>query len=592
MSFSKKISLDNLRIKDKLTIIYIFCVIIPILFTNSFMYFLMKTSATKEQIDLLNNTLQRLEYNLAQKVVDCISVSNYLYSDRILNNFLNKYYLSGMDYYNEYNALIRDNVIGYYYRAESVYDIKIYTSNPTLINGGHFFKKDIIQDEEWYKAFVKSGKDIFLYAYYDQDGRYTPKEVLGRKISIIRRLDNFNKKGYGKIIKIDMDYEEFLRAVKNEGENKDIYICDSNNILLSTNSTYQSTSPFRPKSEMELKDVCITDRVSFVSEQWDIYMTTDKISWLPQTQENEMRWILLILCNLVLPTMVILVINKSFSQRIRLTEVYLKKVEKEEFERIECHEGKDEIGNLIRSYNMMVIKIKELIEVVFKKTAEQQALMLSKTQAELNALQSQVNPHFLFNTLESIRMRSLLKKEVETANIIGELAHLMRRTIKWGEDFVTIDEEMQFVLAYLKIQQYRFGERLTFEMEIDERCKKVRIAKFGIITFVENACVHGIEGKMQGGCISVRIFQNETGIHIYIEDNGIGMNREKLKSIREQMNNGSIEMLNGANSIGVLNTYIRLKMYYKGKAVCNIQSIEGEGTKIHMILPLDEIEFS
>lgn len=586
MSRNRNFFLNNFKIKNKLVIIYIFCVVIPIVFTNYIMYSFIKQSALKEQVDSMHNTMNRLEYNLTEKLTACMSVSNYLYTDHLLNNFLNKVYENSLDYYNQYNNLKKDNVIGYYYTQESVYDIKIYTDNASIIRGGNFLHIKDVEEDDWYKEFIKSDKKVFLYSYYDEMNKYISIRGPARRISIIRYLDNFEKKGFKRILKIDLDYKALLKDVLNERENRDIYICDSKYILFNTQEPEQGFLEYKSKNEMELKEVTISSPISLVSQEWDIYITADKTSWIPQVKEKNSIWIILTICNLILPTIVIILINQSFSNRIHLTEAYLRKVEREEFERIECYEGKDEIGNLIRSYNLMVMKIKELIEVVFKKNVEKQALELSKTQAELNALQSQINPHFLFNTLESIRMRSLIKEEMETANIIGELANLMRRTIEWGEDFISIAEEMRFVDSYLNIQKYRFGDRLKFSIHVSNECKDKKIVKFGIITFVENACIHGIEGKIEGGTITVVIFSDNDNIYVDIMDNGIGMSQERLEELQKNMEESSVEMLNQVDNIGILNTYIRLNTYYKGKAVCAINSTEGEGTDVHMVFPL------
>ena len=118
-------------------------------------------------------------------------------------------------------------------------------------------------------------------------------------------------------------------------------------------------------------------------------------------------------------------------------------------------------------------------------------------------MQSQLNPHFIFNALESIRMHSILKQETETAKILESFAVLMRKNIQWNQDFVSIEEECDNVRRYLEIQKYRFGERMEFFLYIQPECQKRMIPKFTIITFVENACVHGIEKSVEGGSITV-----------------------------------------------------------------------------------------
>ncbi len=577
--------LDNFKIRNKLIMIYAFCVIIPVLLSNYAMYSFIRETAAKEQRDTLESTIERIEYNLTERLNSCVSISNYLYTDRALNQFIKNTYHTPVEYYHQYNKLMQDNVIRYYYAAQSVYNIEIYTDNPGIINGGYFFQVSAIQNEEWYKAFLESKKDIFIYSYYNKARRHLSFLGPARTISIIRTLDNFNKDGHRRILKIDIDYNGLQKDILNEKDGKTVYICDDKQILLSSEEVDTGSLIFLKKSEMILKEETIEKQYHAISDQWKIYVTSNKMNLMNQLADKQFIWLIIAIGNFILPTFVIMIINRSFGNRIYLTEEHLRKVEKGVFERINCYEGNDEIGNLIRSYNLMVTEIKELIEVVFKRNSEKQALEISKKHAELNALQSQVNPHFLFNTLESIRMRCLIKKEMETSDIIGELAVLMRKTIEWGKDFVTIDEEINFARSYLNIQKYRFGERLSFSFYIREECKALKIPKFSIVTFVENACIHGIERKIKNGSITVVITDDENKLHIEIMDNGGGMDKQKLDEIRERLKNASVESLSETGNIGILNAYIRLKMYYLDEVLCDIDSEEGKGTYVFLQIP-------
>lgn len=179
----------------------------------------------------------------------------------------------------------------------------------------------------------------------------------------------------------------------------------------------------------------------------------------------------------------------------------------------------------------MARKIKELLEKEIKYELRQKELALEKKQAEINALQSQINPHFLFNTLETIRMRSMLKKEFETANAIKLLAKLLKRSIRWENDLITIEEEISAIYDYLEIQKYRFGEKLKFEIEVDEDVKSTKIPKMTIQPLVENACVHGIENSKGEGRIVVKVLKEGDMIAIHVEDNGKGLEDDKITEL-------------------------------------------------------------
>ena len=234
----------------------------------------------------------------------------------------------------------------------------------------------------------------------------------------------------------------------------------------------------------------------------------------------------------------------------------------------------------------MVLKIRNLIEVVFKGKEEKQALELSKKQAELKAIQSQVNPHFLFNTLESIRMRSLIKGEEETADIIGQLAILFRKSMDWGSDYSTISEELSFVEKYINIQKYRFGDKIKYEYFIMEECKNYIVPKLAIETFVENACIHGIETTTKGGIITINITKDDEFLIIEIMDNGKGFDQNKYEEIMKCIEHGDSNMLYEAKSTGILNSFLRFKMFCDGNIQFLIDSNEENGTKISIRIPI------
>lgn len=265
---------------------------------------------------------------------------------------------------------------------------------------------------------------------------------------------------------------------------------------------------------------------------------------------------------------------------------YMGKVEKEQFEVIEIAEGEDEIGKLIRRFNLMVLRIKELIEVVFKGQAEKRDLELARKNAELKAVQSQVNPHFLFNTLETIRMRSLLKEEEETADIIGELAVLFRKSMSWGDDYITVEEEMSFIDNYIHIQRYRFGDKIKYYHYVMDECKSCLVPKLSISTFIENACIHGIETTDKEGVISLTITKSEGYLLVEISDNGKGMDEQSLNELRRMIDHADSSMLYESRSTGVLNAYLRLSMYSDGNILFDIDSKPEGGTDIVIRLPL------
>src|SRR5690606_15735617 len=166
--------------------------------------------------------------------------------------------------------------------------------------------------------------------------------------------------------------------------------------------------------------------------------------------------------NFIIPTIIIVLITNSVYARIMKLVSHMKKLKNQDFQMIDKESENDEIGLLMNEYNRMTRKIHQLINDVYRVNLQKKDLQLQKQQAQLSALQSQINPHFLFNTLETIRMRSLIKNEEETAKIIQNMAKIFRNSLVWRKDMVSVKEEMEFIHCFLEIQKYRFGEMLNY----------------------------------------------------------------------------------------------------------------------------------
>lgn len=585
--------LNNYSIKSKLSIIYLFCVLIPMIVTNSIVYLTIKSNEVKDQRTNMSHTIDRVNYDLRTVLDDCIVVSDHLYSDVTLNYFITQRYDNPIQYYERYNYLLQNKVIdySYYYNSQNLSQVTIYTDNDTISDGGNFRKlTPEIRQSEWYKQFQSNNKSMTISAHYDNEKEYSVSGNIARTISITRRLDNFNNQ-HENILRIDLDYNRLLKNVLKERMIGNLYVCNKDYILFSNNLAYTTINKFQPIDNIEEKEIKLNRIFKFkvVNESWNIVITADEVNSFSKIAERKEILFGLIIFNLLLPTIIIMLVSHSIGDRVRLLSVYLGKLENEEFSTIECNNGTDEIGKLIRSYNLMVLRIKELIEVVFKRDAEKQRLELAKKQAELKALQSQVNPHFMFNTLESIRMRSLIKGEDETAGIIENLSILLRTTINWGEDYITIEDEMLFVENYLQIQKYRFGDKLSYGFCVMENCKNIRIPKLSILSFVENSCVHGIEAVSHNASINVTVFKDENSLFIEILDTGMGIQENKLDEIRESLKEVKIEMLNKSKSTGVLNTYMRLQSYCNNMKF-EINSKLKEGTEITIQIYLDKLK--
>ena len=583
-----RMKLSNLKIRVKLLLIYFFCVLIPIILTDAAILYTVNHNYRAEKNKEIQFLMDRIAYNMNEIIEGCILFTNNIYLDRQLNEFLNVSYPDSATYYREYMEFLEINNIGYNYNNGKLFKVQVYADNNTILNGGKIATIDMIRDTDWYKQYKEYGEDIQLYTYYDVMKRNATGSGTARTISIIRNMNNFGLSGIEKVLKIDIDYNLMLKNVLNEKIDADIYVKNQDYILFSNDVSTHSMQPYPLADTIKVNDNTLSKDFVTGRKTWTVVVQYQNAPFWTVVLENK-GILLLVLLNIFLPSLLIYFVGKSISRRLFLVVSHMNKVKKGQFEEIKDFSGEDEIGEVILSYNLMIRKIRNLIDVVFKDKTEKQALEISKKQAELKAIQSQVNPHFLFNTLEAIRMRSLIKEEYETADIIGELAILFRKSMSWGNGNITIDEELNFVDKYINIQRYRFGDKLKYHKSVMEECRQYMVPKLAIVTFIENAFVHGIETSTKDGLITLTITKDQDYLFVQIEDNGQGIEGEKLMELKQMLSDADSMALNNSSSTGVLNSFLRFKMYSEQELIFDIDSEPDMGTKITIQLPLSKV---
>jgi two-component system sensor histidine kinase YesM len=239
--------------------------------------------------------------------------------------------------------------------------------------------------------------------------------------------------------------------------------------------------------------------------------------------------------------------------------------------------GNDEIGELSKGFNSMIAKIRSLIDVVYKE-------QLLQKESEFKALQAQINPHFLYNTLETINWMAKSNDMDEICNMVAALGHLMRISISNKKRYITINEELMYINDYLYIQKIRYRDKITTEIMVEENLKAILIPKLIIQPLVENALVHGIERKKGKGFIKIVGRKVADKIIFEIEDDGVGMSKEQTDAI---LMSDDARMAEGHSGIGVSNVHKRIQLLYGEEYGLKVFSVFGVGTKVQVYLPAD-----
>jgi two-component system, sensor histidine kinase YesM len=265
-------------------------------------------------------------------------------------------------------------------------------------------------------------------------------------------------------------------------------------------------------------------------------------------------------------------ISQTVTNPIRSLQRLMRTVEKGNFEVAFPVTQTDEIGELGSNFNRMVVRIQELVQKVYQ-------VEIRQREAELSALQSQISPHFLYNTLESIQMVMEMEDIERASTMISALSRMLRFAARRG-DIVSVQDEVKHVSDYLYIQQMRFGSRCDYDIQMEEGISQYYTPKFILQPIVENAVRHVVEKTNSPTRLSIEIQKKESGIQFSVTDNGQGITKERLNHMIQQLMSGE-----KSEGIGLQNVHSRVRLQYAEPYGIEITSEEGEGTRVVVLIP-------
>jgi sensor histidine kinase YesM len=235
---------------------------------------------------------------------------------------------------------------------------------------------------------------------------------------------------------------------------------------------------------------------------------------------------------------------------------------------------------------LLIEKMKEK-SIIEKKLSEQELKNLVVEnilrETQLKVLQSQINPHFLFNTLNTIAQTAMIEEAEETEELINAVSELLRYSLRMIDKQSSVSSEIKIIKQYIYIQETRFKDRIKFNISVDKALNNIAIPGMILQPLVENAFVHGIENKEEGGEINIKVYEEDDHCILLVEDNGSGISEEKLKEI---LNDKETSMSSKSTGIGVKNVIKRMRYTYPNEDVFNIESIVDKGTKIYLKIPI------
>lgn len=580
--------IKNLKLMQRLFIVYVICSLVPLGIVYVFLYMGSRDAFLKQEYkneaERIENSVDAIVRDMA--LVEELSAKFYFDSEKhalaIMRYGENMALLAGMK---EFDSLM-DYVEEYY---PYVSDITVYLHDGVVDNRHFVYITDNIEEKQWFKN-TKEANDEPYWSYM------TNIQTGDKSLRLTRVLYNENHKRIG-MIGISMD-DSMLKEMLDRDDALAFIFYDTelldSNFLINTSEAARLSKLVRPE-EADTESInfrenkCmfvkaeLTPRIGDSKYYIGVLKKYDII--LDDVNKSSVRSMIPLVLAVFFSICAIHLMSKWFTKRIDDFRGVMHEAAKGDFSSKTHLDDKihDEIWHLSMDLDQMIDDIEELMDTAVRERIQKEQIYSRQKDVEFKMLATQINPHFLYNTLENIRMLALINDQPDIADIAVNLTKLMRGNLNVGQDLKTIRWEMEMVESYIKIQNYRFKDRITAEVIYDKKTSdKYMIIPLVIQPFVENAYVHAMEDKEADGRITVKMLIGEK-LYIYIEDNGHGMNSEKLDEITRYMND--FENLDRTH-IGICNVNQRIKLKFGDEYGVAFESTENVGTKVSIVCPI------
>lgn len=568
-----------MKLRNKIFLMFTCLVFILLVIVGVAVHRTFSSSNNEEVVRKTENSIIQLGYNLDLMMEDASRSTLSILYDRNLINILREYENESTTKKAAHIKTLSLFLSSLAFKKEQVYGIHIFTeSGQVFSNLDNYLLHDTIhlEEQEWMEK-VKKQEGGWI-TYYDNSPNYYKKNNV-EFLSFIRLLrDPFDQKELG-VIRIDFtpSYINEITA-KFSNENWQILTADGEPLIGKPNSDLfmkcQSNYSWVQDEDSGERYICLTNTskttgiqiVNLISEEF-----------LHKEVKGFDRFLLLLLGVCILISLPISYYMANYL--LKPLDLLKSKILLFQNKSQPNTDSLDEISELGAAYDGMLSEIEFLVEKVYE-------INQRNAEAEFKALQSQMDPHFLFNTLESINMKAIDQNQFEISDMIVELGKLFRFRLNNEEQDIPLQEEITFTKTYIKIMKNRLEDTLEVDWLIDESVLDYRVPKYILQPLIENAIQHGYGDDISTLKICITIRGNQDSLKIRVSDNGVGIVTERLNAIEKALREGAFVMDSEAtqrkekSSIALVNINSRLRLIYGTTSRLNISSIPGKGTVV------------
>lgn len=324
-----------------------------------------------------------------------------------------------------------------------------------------------------------------------------------------------------------------------------------------------------------------------IQSQDKLYIVTIDTEALKDTKQIILICVGTLLFSVFVPLLIVIFYANHFSNRINTLRSEMHKVSKGDYNIIHGFTGNDELSEVYSDLTTMITSIKEMDKEIYEGKINQQRLKNHQQKIEFEMLSSQINPHFLYNTLETIRMKALSNQDKDVATAVKLLGKYMRHNLESTGITISLRTELEYIEIYLTIQKLRFGDKINFAISIEPgfSTSNYYILSLLIQPIVENSIIHGLEEIESNGMIHINVSTDSTNdtVIIAVSDNGVGLTEEEHDKLLDKIHSREKRP---NSSIGLFNIYQRIQLCYGTEYGLTITSVPDKGTTVSIILPL------
>lgn len=562
----------DLKFQGKLVIGYLVLALIPMLCVTWYTYFNIRSMLLEQSYDNVNNEVEKMQQNFSMLLEPCLTTLDILYIDASLSGYLSQDYSS--DSYEEMFYYIDQRITGICLINPSISRIRFYSSNQTLPSDNYyFFREDALSEQERERTRKAQGT-VVLNGTELQDGKM--------HLCLDRLMNVYPQGKTESILSLEIEQDLMSDFVTVQDETEAVYLTDSDGMILAASSPEKigkNIAQWMPdwrtedKIQTEFKEGG-TDKIGIsVASAYDSYivMVSDKEATLKNMKSVSGQMMALIFLSAAVVMASIVLYSRWLSHKVSKVMYAARKLGDGEFDYILKDMGKDEIGQIGDAFNLLNQRIQWLIRENYEKKIKLQS-------EELNLMQEQINPHFLYNALAAISALALREGQGQTVKCVKYLADFYRISLNKGKQVLSIREELELLKNYLNIQKVRFGESIQVEYEVKKELLTLKTIKLLLQPLVENSIHHGRRSEEEILMIRVSIFLEGDRVCFSVEDNGNGIKQEKLEKLR-----GQLEQFE--EGYGLKNVHNRVRFTYGEGYGVKIDSVSGVGTRVRVYIP-------